>query len=452
MTASPLSCLLARAARCAVVAAAGLLALAAHAQTPAAAQAPTRSADFIVAVVNSEPITNNEVRARLARVQQQLAAERITPPPRAELMRQVLERLINERAQLQVARQNGIRVEEAAIDDAERSVARQNGVDVAELRQRLAADGVSQTAFRDDLRSQLLLARLRDREIDARVRVTEAEIDQFLREQLTASPEETEWNLAHILVAVPENVSASQLEALMARARSLRDRARAGENFAALARQASDATGNGPGGAGNGGAFGLRAGDRYPSLFLDAVASLPVGGVTDVLRSGAGLHVVKVLDKQATGGMAVVQSRARHILLRPGPQLTEPAARARLAEFRRRIVTGQADFAALARDNSQDGSAPNGGDLGWASPGMFVPEFEDVMNSLSPGQVSEPFSSRFGIHLVQLIERRRAVLSAREQRDVARSQIRMKKGDESFSQWAQEVRGRAFVDLREPPQ
>lgn len=452
MTASPSFCPFARAARRALVAAAGLLALAAQAQAPATAQATTRSADFIVAVVNSEPITNNEVRARLARFQQQLAAERITAPPRAELMRQVLERLINERAQLQIARQSGLKVDEAAIDDAEQSVARQNGVEVGELRRRLAADGVSQAAFREDLRSQLLLSRLRDREIDARVRVTEAEIDQFLREQQTASPEDTEWNLAHILVAVPENVSATQLEALMARARGLRDRARAGEDFAALARQASDATGNGPGSAGNGGAFGLRAGDRYPSLFLEAVASLPVGGVTDVLRSGAGLHVVKVLDKQATGAMAVVQSRTRHILLRPGPQLTEAAARTRLADFRRRIVAGQADFAALARDNSQDGSAPNGGDLGWASPGMFVPEFEDVMNSLAPGQVSEPFSSRFGVHLVQLLERRRAVLSPREQREVARNQIRLKKGDESFSQWAQEVRGRAFVDLREPPQ
>ncbi len=452
MTPSPSSCPRGRASWRALVAAAGLLAAIAHAQSPAVPQAQTRPADFIVAVVNSEPITNNEVRARLARVQQQLAAERVTPPPRAELLQQILERLINERAQLQVARQTGIKVDEAAVDDAEQSVARQNGIDVAELRRRLASDGVSQAAFRDDLRSQLLLSRLREREIDARVRVTEAEIDQFLREQQPASPEEAEWNLAHILVAVPEKASPAQLEALIARARGLRDRARSGEDFAALARQASDATGDGPGGSGNGGAFGLRPGDRYPSLFLEAVVPLSVGGVTDVLRSGAGLHVVKVLDKQVTGGMAVVQSRARHILLRPGPQLTEAVARQRLADLRRQIVAGQADFAAVARDQSQDGSAPAGGDLGWASPGMFVPEFEDVMNSLSPGQVSEPFASRFGVHLMQLLERRRAVLSPREQREVARSQIRMRKADESFSQWTQEVRGRAFVDLREPPQ
>jgi len=310
---------------------------------------------------------------------------------------------------------------------------------------------VSQVVFREDLHNQLLLSRVREREMDARIRVTEAEIDQFLREQQSASPEEVEWNLAQILVTVPDNVSASELQALIAKARGLRDRARAGEDFAALARQASDATGNGPGGAGNGGAFGLRAGDRYPSLFLEAVASLPVGGVTDVLRSGAGLHVVKVLEKQVTGGLSVVQSRTRHILLRPGPQLTEAAARQRLLDYRQRILAGQSDFAALARDHSQDGSASNGGDLGWASPGMFVPEFEDVMNSLAPGQIAEPFASRFGVHLVQLLERRRGVPTVREQRDIGRNQVRMKKAEDSFNQWAQEARGRAFVDLREPP-
>ncbi|MEY4712187.1 MAG: hypothetical protein RIS88_1637 [Pseudomonadota bacterium] len=436
--------------RVAVAAVALLASVTSQAQAPAAA--PARPADFIVAVVNSEPITNNEVRARLARVQQQMAMDRVTRPARPELLRQILERLINERAQLQMARQSGLKIDDSAVDEAERNVARQNGTDVAELRRRLAADGVSQVVFREDLHNQLLLSRVREREMDARIRVTEAEIDQLLREQQSTSPEEIEWNLAQILVAVPETASAAQLEALAAKSRGLRDRARTGEDFAALARQASDATGNGPGGAGNGGAFGLRAGDRYPSLFLEAVASLPVGGVTEVLRSGAGFHVVKVLDKQVTGGLSVVQSRTRHILLRPGPQLTEAAARQRLADFRQRILAGQGDFADLARDNSQDGSAPNGGDLGWASPGMFVPEFEDVMNSLAPGQIAEPFASRFGIHLVQLLERRRGVPSVREQRDIARNQIRMKKAEESFNQWAQETRGRAFVDLREPPQ
>jgi peptidyl-prolyl cis-trans isomerase SurA len=288
--------------------------------------------------------------------------------------------------------------------------------------------------------------------VDSRLRVTEAEVDQYLRELQAASTGEAELNLAQILVAIPESVNAAQLEALTAKARRLQAQARAGEDFAALARQASDATGPAPGGAGNGGAFGLRPVDRYPSLFVEATAALPVGGVSDVVRSGAGFHVLKVLEKRQSGGMTVVQTRSRHILLRPSPQLPEATARQRLAEYRQRIQSGQADFAALAREHSQDSSAPGGGDLGWANPGMFVPEFEDVMDELAPGQIAEPFVSRFGVHLMQVLERRQATLSPREQREVARNQLRRKKSEEAYVQWAQDVRGRAFVDLREPPQ
>jgi len=429
------------------------LALATCLGLPERSQAqPARSADYIVAVVNSEPITNSEVRARLTRVEQQLARDRTAAPPRAELIRQVLERLIMERAQVQAARQAGIKVEEAAVDDAERNVARQNGIDVAEFRRRLAADGISQGVFREDLRNQLLLSRVREREVDSRLRVTEAEVDQYLRELQAASTGEAELNLAQILVAIPESVNAAQLEALTAKARRLQAQARAGEDFAALARQASDATGPAPGGSGNGGAFGLRPVDRYPALFVEATAPLPVGGVSEVLRSGAGFHVLKVLEKRQSGGMTVVQTRSRHILLRPSPQLPEATARQRLAEYRQRIQSGQADFAALAREHSQDSSAPGGGDLGWANPGMFVPEFEDVMDELAPGQIAEPFVSRFGVHLMQVLERRQATLSPREQREVARNQLRRKKSEEAYVQWAQDVRGRAFVDLREPPQ
>ena len=413
---------------------------------------PARPADYIVVVVNSEPITNSEVRARLTRIEQQLARERTAGPPRAELIRQVLERLIIERAQVQAARQAGIKVDEAAIDEAERNVARQNGIDVAEFRRRLAADGISQAVLREDLRNQVLLSRMREREVEGRIRVTETEIDQFLREFQSAAAGEAELNLAQILVAIPEAVTAPQLEALMAKARRLQAQARAGEDFAALARQGSDATGLTPGGSGNGGAFGLRPVDRYPSLFVEATAALPVGGVSDVVRSGAGFHVLKVLEKRQSGGMSVVQTRARHILLRPSAQLPEATARQRLVEYRQRIQASQADFAALAREHSQDGSAPGGGDLGWANPGMFVPEFEDVMDDLAPGQIAEPFVSRFGVHLLQVLERRRTALSPREQREVARNQLRRKKGEEAYVQWAQDVRGRAFVDLREPPQ
>jgi peptidyl-prolyl cis-trans isomerase SurA len=428
----------------------------APAQAPAVRPAPTapaapatqQPADFIVAVVNSEPVTNNEVRNRLARIEQQLAQQGTPVPPRAELARQVLERLISERAQLQFARETGIRVSDAQVDQAEQNVARQNQIAVPELRRRLAAEGLSLATFREDLRNQLTLQRLRERELESRVSITEQEIDQVLREQQEAAQGAVELNLAQVLVAVPENAPAALVEELRAKAARVQSRARAGEDFAALARQFSDA----PGAAASGGAFGLRPADRYPTLFLEATERLAAGGVSEVVRSGAGFHVLKVLEKRKADAVGITQQRARHILLRPAGGLTETVARQRLADYKRRVEAGQADFADLAREHSQDGSARQGGDLGWANPGQFVPEFEDVLDSLKPGQIAEPFVSRFGVHLVQLVERRQASLSPREQREVARNALREKKLDEAYERWAQDVRGRAFVDLREPPQ
>ncbi len=435
----------------AALAAAGLV-LAAQAAEPkvAAPTAPAepKAADFIVAVVNSEPITNSEVLARLPRLQQQLARQGGNPPPREALLRQILDQLISERAQLQVAREAGIRVDEAAVDQAEQDLARQNGIDVAELRRRAAADGVTPRQLRDDLRGQITLSRVREREVEGRIAVSEREIDDFLREQAANGPQALSLNLAQVLVNVPETASPAQVQALQAKAERIRQRALAGEDFTALVREASDA----PDAAATGGAFGMRPADRYPSLFAEATQSLPAGGVSEVLRSGAGFHVLKVLQKQQDPLITITQQRARHILLRPGPRLTESAARERLAEYKRRIEAGQADFAVLARDNSQDGSAANGGDLGWANPGMFVPEFEAVLAGLVPGQIAPPFTSRFGVHLVQLLQRRQAALGPREQREAARNAVRERKLGEATARWVQDVRGRAFVQLRENPQ
>lgn len=416
---------------------------------PAEPQGP-RAADYIVAVVNSEPVTNNEVRARLVRVEQQLAQQGAPMPPRDELARQVLERLISERAQLQLARDLNLRIEESVVDQAELSVARQNQVDVPELRRRMALDGIVLSQFREDLRNQLLLTRLREREVEPRVRISDLDVDQFIRQQQGSTDlASLELNLAQILVAVPEGANEAQVNALQAKAQGLATRVRAGEDFAALAREFSDAPGKA-----NGGVLGLRTADRYPPLFVDATQTLRTGGIAGPVRSGAGFHILKVIEKLQGGmpGVNVTQSRARHILLRPGPQLSESAARERLADFRRRILAGQADFAALARENSQDGSAAEGGDLGWSNPGQFVPEFEDALERLTPGQIAEPVTSRFGVHLIQLLERREGVLSQREQREIARRLLREKKLDEAFVAWAQEVRARAYVEFRDPPQ
>jgi peptidyl-prolyl cis-trans isomerase SurA len=409
-----------------------------------------RAADYIVAVVNSEPITNHEVRQRMARFEQQLAQQGQPVPPRPEFARQVLERLISEKAQLQLGRENGMKVEELAIDQAEQTIARRNQIDVAELRRRLQADGISLAAFREELRSEILLGRVRDRELESRVKVSDTEVDQYLRERQNSNdPAAVELNLAHILIAVPENATAAQIAAAREKAQRVRERARAGEDFAKLAHEVSDATGA----AQNGGVVGLRTADRYPAVFLQAVQSVPEGGVSDVVRSGAGFHVLKVLEKRKSGlpGAQVMQSHARHILLRTGPQLSEQAARQRLADLKRRVQSGQGDFAQLAREFSQDGSASNGGDLGWSTPGLFVPEFEEAIDTLQPGQISDPIVTRFGVHLVQLLERRQTALTQREQRELARNMLREKKLDEAYAQWAREVRGRAYVEFREPP-
>lgn len=410
------------------------------------------AADYIVAVVNSEPITNNEVRAALQRVLQQLAQQGNPQVDNKTLARQVLERLINEKAQLQLARESGITADDAAIDQAEQNIARQNQLTVTELRRRLTQEGGVPSQFRNQLRDQILLTRLREREVEPRARVSELEIDQFLREQQSSTPAVQQINLAQILVSVPDTATPVQVTALQARAQRALTRARAGEDFVALVREFSDASDKAS--LANGGELGLRTADRYPPLFLEATHKLAVGEISALVRSGAGFHILKVLEKKSAAlpAMTVTQSRARHILLRVSPQLTESAARDKLNEFKKRVAAGQADFAALARDHSQDGSAAQGGDLGWANPGMFVPEFEAVMNSLTPGQISEPLVSRFGVHLIQLMERRQATLSPQEQREAVRAMLHEKKLDEAYASWAQDVRGRAYVELREPPQ
>lgn len=410
-----------------------------------------RAADFIVAVVNSEPITNLQVTAEVARYRQQLAAQRRPQPDPRELARLVLEQLINDRAQLQWAKELGIRVDEPSIDQAELSVASQNQLSVEQLRRQLARDGVDPRRFREQLHDQLMLQRLREREVDPRVRVSDGEVDQYLREQQERSsdPASLLVNMAQLLVAVPEGASEQQLAALEDKARAVLQRARAGEDFTSLVRELSDAADRS-----NGGQLGLRSANRYPPLFLEATRTLAVGEVAGPVRSGAGFHLLKLLERRQPGlpPATVTQSRARHILLVPGTQLSEAQARDRLRDFKRRIQSGQGDFATLARNNSQDGSAAQGGDLGWANPGQFVPEFEQVMNRLAPGEISEPLISRFGVHLIQLVERRQATLSQREQRELVRNMLREKKYGEVYANWARDVLARAYVELREAPQ
>lgn len=425
-----------------------LPAASASAAAPGAAQ--QRQADFIVAVVNSEPITNNEVRIKLIRTEQQLQQQGAAMPPRGELVREVLERMISDKAQLQLAQSSGTKVDDNAIDGAVETVARQNQITVDELRRRLKSDGIDYNQFRSEMRDELLVRRLRQREVEAKVTVSEQDIDQYLRDQEGKTEASAlALNLAEILVAVPENANAEQVAALQAKAQQVLERARSGTDFAALATEFSTSATRS-----NGGQMGLRNAERYPPLFVEATKNLRAGGLAGLVRSGAGFHILKVIEKRQAGlpDAVVTQTHARHILLRLTPQLTETAAIEKLAGFKKRIASGQADFAQLARENSQDGSAKEGGDLGWVSPGAFVPEFEKVMNSLGPNQVSDPLVSRFGVHLVQVLERREAPISPRDQREMVRGLLREKKQNEAYVRWAQDIRGRAYVEYREPVQ
>lgn len=410
-----------------------------------------RQADFIVAVVNSEPITNNELRTRVMRTEVQLQQQGMALPPRSELVPQLLERMILDKVQLQAAQAAGLKVDDNAIETAVQSIARQNQLTVDELRSRLKADRIDYKLFRSELRDELLVTRLRQREVESRVTVSEQDIDQFLRERQGKSGAggALMLNLAEILLPVPENATPEQIAAQQAKAQQVLERARAGADFSALAGEFS-----GSASRGKGGQMGLRTAERYPPLFVEATLNLRAGGLAGPVRSGAGFHILKVLEKKqgALPDAVILQTHARHILLRLTPQLTQAGAVEKLAGFKKRIQAGQADFAALAREHSQDGSAKEGGDLGWANPGMFVPEFEQAMNALGPNQVSDPLVSRFGVHLMQVLERREAPLSEREQRELVREQLREKKQAEAYALWAQEIRGRAYVEMREPPQ
>ncbi len=410
-----------------------------------------RSVDYIVAVVNSEPITNNEVQNLKLRLQKQLQPGTATPNAQI-LTQQALDQLINEKAQLQQARDNGIRIDDTEVDQTELNIARQNQVSKEELYKRVVLEGLSVSAFREQLRNQLMISRLREREVDNRARISDTDVEQSIQSQQAGKPmasNQVDINLAMILIAVPENSSEQEAADLKIKAQQIVQRAKRGESFAALAQAFSQALDKGA----NGGEMGWRPADRYPSLFIDSTQNLNKGEVSDPVRSGAGFHILKVLDKKQSemSNTLIVQTRARHILLRTGSELSEAAARNRLVTYKQRVQAGT-DFADLARQFSQDGSAAAGGDLGWASPGQFVPEFEEVLTSLRPGQISDPLISRFGAHLIQVMERREIPLSVREQREMVRTQLREKKIEELYAAWVEELRGRAYVELRDPPQ
>lgn len=435
-----------RAARLVLLAALFATALPAAAQTRAPTS--TKPLDRIVAVVNDEVITQVELQARVQIAEQQLRRQKITPPARDVLTRQVLERMIVDRAQLQLAKETGVRVDDATVNAAIARIAEQNGTTLPAFRERLEREGISFARFREDVRDDITMARLRDREVDSRIQVAEGEIDNFLAAQAGVEAGATEYNIAQILLRVPEAVSAQRIEEIRKRAEDLLAQLKGGADFARLAASYSA----GPE-ALSGGELGWRTAERLPTLFLEAVKDLKPGELAPIVRSPGGFHVLKLVGKRnavegrlATG--PVQQTRVRHILLRVSDLTPEPEVRRRLQDLRDRVVRGGQDFGQLARLHSVDPSATRGGDLGWLYPGDTVPEFERAMNQLKPGEVSEPVQSPFGWHLIQVLERRTEESPIERNRLAARQALRDRKADEAYQEWLRQLRDRTYVEYR----
>lgn len=409
---------------------------------------PVRQADHIAAIVNQELVTAFEVEQRLARVREEAARARQSLPEEAELRKQVLELLIEERAILSFARDSGVRIEDPELDRAVAGVAAQNQLTMAQLRERLRREGLDYTRFRNNLRDQMMIERVREREVQSRIKISDAEIDAAIERQRQQAAAQPEIDIAQILVTVPEGASDAVVAERRAKADAAMARVKAGEAFATVAREVSEDANRE-----RGGQIGMRPASRLPDVFVNAVANLKAGEVApELLRTGAGFHILKVVERKDGGALQVTQTHARHILLRPSAQVPAEVAVRRLEEFRQQIESGKASFEALARANSEDGSAPLGGDLGWTSPGSFVPEFEEAMNRLPLGGISAPVTSRFGVHLIQVVERRVVNVDPKQLREQARNALREQKFDDAYNEWVRELRARAYVELREAPQ
>ncbi len=399
--------------------------------------------DRIVAVVNDEVITQQELRARVEFALDQLRRQGTPLPPRADIERQVIDRLINDKVQIQHARDIGMRVDDADLDRAVARIADENKLSLTQMRAALEKDGVPFNKFREDIRSEITMSRLRDREVAQKIVVTETEIDHYIQAQQAQQGKNDEFDVSHILVAVPENAAPEQLQARRARAEQALAQIKGGTDFRQVAAAFSDAPE-----ALQGGALGWRPTDRLPGLFVDALQPLKTGELAGLLRSPNGFHILRLNSRR--GGLPpimVQQNRTRHILIKTNELVPEAEARNRLLTLKERL-DNKADFAELARSRSEDASATRGGDLGWISPGDTVPEFEQAMNALKINEISPPIRSPFGWHLIEVLERRTQDMTREGQRLNARQVLRERKTDEAWQEWVRQLRDRAYVEQR----
>lgn len=409
-----------------------------------AADVEVTQLDRVVAVVDREVITYRELQNRIAIVLGQLEKQNVARPPQEALEKQVLERLISDRLQMQLASQTGLRVDDNQLDKTMERIAEQNKLSVSEFRQALERDGISYRKFREDMRSEIVLARLREREVDNRVNVTEAEIDNLLTTQASRQQgSQDEFELAHILVRTPEDSTPEDLQKLKAKAEKALQMLKDGTDFSQVSASHSDAPN-----ALEGGKLGWKNSTQVPSLFAEALKTLQPGEVSPLIRSPNGFHILKLMNKRGGGSPLVIQqTHARHILLKTSEVLSEGDAKRKLEDLKERLENG-GNFEELARQYSEDGTAAKGGDLGWVNPGDTVPEFEKAMNELKPGEISEPTKSPFGWHIIEVVERRAQDMSKEAARLKARQEIKSRKSEEAYQDWLRELRDRAYVEYR----
>lgn len=402
--------------------------------------------DRIVAVVNDDAIMASELENRVAQARSQLANRGIAIPSDQVLRSQVLERMVIEQIQLQMAEQANLSVDDTELNRAVRAVAESNGMTLEQFANVLEADGLSLAVVRDQVRREMLMRQLQQRRVASQVDVSEREVERYLEQQGANS--NVRYHLAHILVALPQSPSPDQVSAAQQRAQALYERLQEGADFAALAAAESDG-----GNALEGGDLGWRRGGEIPSVFAEAVPALSVGQVSEPIRSPSGFHLVKLLDREGGTQQAVIEEqRVRHILIGTNPNRDAQEARALAEQVRQRLVSGE-DFASVAQQVSDDrGSALNGGLLGWVRPGQMVPAFEQAMSQLPVGQVSQPVRSRFGYHLIEVLERRQQDVTQEARRNQIRQMVFQRKVNNELEAWLQQIRAEAYVDNRLNPE
>jgi peptidyl-prolyl cis-trans isomerase SurA len=398
--------------------------------------------DRIVAIVDQLVITEKELVDRIRTVSAQLEKQGTELPPQAILEKQILERMINDRLQLQFASQTGLRVDDNQVDKTIERIAEQNKLDLPTFKKALLEDGISFRKFREDIRNEILLARLREREVENRINVSESEIDNFLTTQ-AAKQDSDEYEISHILIRAPEDTSPEALKKIKAKAEEIMAELLEGKDFTKISAANSDAPN-----ALEGGQLGWKTSTQLPSLFLEAIKTLQVGQLTSLLRSPNGFHILKLTNRRGgTSPLVIDQTHVRHILIKLSEVVSEKDARHRMEDLKERLDNGE-KFEDLAKQYSEDGSASNGGDLGWVNPGDTVPEFEKTMNVLGVSEISPIIKTPFGFHILQVTERRAQDMSKEAARLKARQEIRARKSDEAFQDWVGELRDSAFVELR----